>query len=107
MFSPVPSPAMVIGSYRSFPCVTPQTPQCEFLSALSPLVHWPIGPWDNCWWDFEKDDDWNDALYGVCALTPFYAKALRILAEFSRRTAHEHPASAKSSTTTALFQRCA
>jgi hypothetical protein len=70
-------------------------------------VHWPIGPWDKCWRDFEKDGDWNDALYGVCALTLFYAKALRILAEFSRRSGYEHPASTKSSITTALFQRWA
>jgi hypothetical protein len=34
--------------------------ECEFLSALSPLPQW-----DKCWRDYEKDGDWNDALYPI------------------------------------------
>ena len=33
---------------------------CEFLSALSPLPQW-----GKSWRDFEKDGDWNDALYPI------------------------------------------
>jgi hypothetical protein len=32
--------------------------ECEFLYQLSLLL-----AWDKCWRDFEKDGDWNDALY--------------------------------------------
>jgi hypothetical protein len=33
---------------------------CEFLYQLSPLPEWR-----KCWRDFEKDGDWNDALYPI------------------------------------------
>ena len=33
---------------------------CEFLYPLSPLPEW-----GKCWRDFEKDGDWNDALYPI------------------------------------------
>jgi hypothetical protein len=33
---------------------------CEFLYALNPLPEW-----GKCWRDFEKDGDWNDALYPI------------------------------------------
>ena len=33
---------------------------CKFLHQLSPLPEW-----GKCWRDFEKDGDWNDALYPI------------------------------------------
>jgi len=33
---------------------------CEFLYGLNPLPEW-----HKCWRDFEKDGDWNDALYPI------------------------------------------
>ena len=33
---------------------------CEFLHQLNPLPEW-----GKCWRDFEKDGDWNDALYPI------------------------------------------
>ena len=33
---------------------------CDFLYALNPLPEW-----GRCWRDFEKDGDWNDALYPI------------------------------------------
>jgi hypothetical protein len=33
---------------------------CEFLHRLNPLPEW-----DKSWRDFEKDGDWNDALYPI------------------------------------------
>jgi hypothetical protein len=33
---------------------------CEFLYQLNPLPEW-----GKCWRDFEKDGDWNDALYPI------------------------------------------
>jgi hypothetical protein len=33
---------------------------CEFLHRLNPLP-----AWGRCWRDFERDGDWNDALYPI------------------------------------------